>query len=111
MSILVFLHPLGVFYLYLVYFVVIWYTFSQFGTLHQGKSGNPEAHQNSKSVAPFSQNEFSTRYAKTEAFRELAQHSNSLEALEMSILIFPFSEQEYVLKITACLCLQLHIRV
>jgi hypothetical protein len=41
----VFLRPFGIFYSQLVHFVVIWYIFSQFGTLHQGKSGNPARKQ------------------------------------------------------------------
>jgi hypothetical protein len=33
----------GIFYDYLVHFVFIWYIFSGFGIMHQGKSGNPES--------------------------------------------------------------------
>jgi hypothetical protein len=32
---------LGIFYVHLVYFTVIWYVFVHFGMLHQDKSGNP----------------------------------------------------------------------
>jgi hypothetical protein len=35
------LQPSGIFHWHLVYFVVIKYIFSRFGTLYQGKSGNP----------------------------------------------------------------------
>jgi hypothetical protein len=37
------LRPFGIFLGHLVYFMVIWYTFSRFGTLYQEKSGNPTA--------------------------------------------------------------------
>jgi hypothetical protein len=32
----------GIFYGYLVYFMVIWYIFPRFGMLYQEKSGNPD---------------------------------------------------------------------
>jgi hypothetical protein len=35
------LRTFGIFYVYLVYFVVIWNKFSRFGMLYQEKSGNP----------------------------------------------------------------------
>jgi hypothetical protein len=35
------LWPFGIYYGHLVYYVVIWYIFHRFGTLCQGKSGNP----------------------------------------------------------------------
>jgi hypothetical protein len=45
----VLLRSLGVFHGNLVNFVVIWYKFSQFGMLHEAKSGNSVCDQ--KSVA------------------------------------------------------------
>jgi hypothetical protein len=36
---------LEIFYGHLVYFVVIWYNFPQFGILYQEKSGNPDSNE------------------------------------------------------------------
>jgi hypothetical protein len=41
MAILSVLRPVGIFYVHLVLFVVIWYRFSRFGMLYREKSGNP----------------------------------------------------------------------